>query len=423
MVEQIPTGRCDDGATMAVTTAATFVDVLAERTGRAFEFVAGGTSSVVGRADLDARARSVGAALADRGLGGQRVLVELPVGPAFVEALFGCLYAGAVAVPVAPGRAASVRASCAPAAAVADRPVPGVPTLSIVDLLAVPAESWRRPAIGPDSLALVCYGDDPTRGIMVSHANLLAGCRQLARMFGTGADAGVVSWLPPYRDLGLLVGVLYPVFAGGWSTMLPTAEFLAAPGRWPELVASRSARVSGGPGWALDRCTAVPGLDLSTWDFAVTAADAASMSRFAGEFAAAGFRAESFFPCYWRPETMSPVTGRRAASVTSFAADSLAPGRSARVAAAGVPVPDRGAAAAEVEIAIVDPLTATRCPDGTAGEIWVSGPAVAVGYLGRPVDSEHTFCARLRGSRDNFLRTGDLGFVHRGGLHVPGLAA
>jgi acyl-CoA synthetase (AMP-forming)/AMP-acid ligase II len=427
--------------------ASTFVDVLGERAaasaGGGFEFVGRSAGASISYPGLDARARTIGATLAGRGLAGQRVLVLLPPGLDYVAVLLGCLYAGAVAVPLPPlpvtgtlsTRRRAVLADAASAAAIVP---PGAVTgaladltvLSVVDLLAAPPSAWRRPRIGPDTLALLRYppvAGDP-RGVMVTHANLLASCRQVAGMFGAGPDADVVSWLPPYQDMGLMAGVLHPIFTGSRATLLDAHEVRARPARWLRLIARRQARISGGPDAAFDGCAAIPdgelaGVDLSGWDVAFTDAGPATMDRFAHRLAGNGFRRRAFFPCYWLTEATSLVAGRRALSVTSFDAESLAPGRPARPHSSGHAVLDRGRPADELDVVIVDPLTATRCPDGTAGEIWVSGPNVAVGYLGRPEASERTFCARLRGSTDNYLRTGDLGFVHDGGLHVTGLAA
>lgn len=446
--------------------ASTFVDVLGERAASsaalAFDFVDRSGTTSIGYPELDARARTIGATLAERRLAGRRVLVLLPPGLDYVSVLLGCLYAGAVAVPLPPlplattatpaasakpsrtaapaamsARQLAVLADAAPAAAIVPPgtatgvlTAAGVTILSTVDLHAVPAGSWRRPEVGPDTLALLQYpaGVADPHGIMVSHANLLASCRQLTRHFGTGPDAGVVSWLPPYQDMGLMAGVLHPVFAGSRATLLDPREFRTRPVRWLRLVADRHARISGGPDSAFDLAGGVSddelaGVDLSTWDIAFTDAEPATMDRFADRLAGNGFRRRAFFPCYWLAEATSLVAGRRAPAVTSFDADSLAPGRLTKPASPGTPVLDRGRPADELDLAIVDPLTATRCPDGTAGEIWVSGPNVAVGYLGKPEASERTFCARLRGSTENYLRTGDLGFVHDGGLHVTELAA
>ncbi|GAB3461122.1 AMP-binding protein [Actinophytocola sediminis] len=425
--------------------ASTFVDVLGERAAESadigFEYVDRGTTSFLGYADLDTRARTIGATLTGHGLAGQRILVLLPSGLDYVAVLLGCLYAGAVAVPLPPlaGPLSAARAAVLADAAAAAAIVPpgtatdlpgGVPTLSTTDLMAAPASAWRRPEIGPDTLALLRYSpiSREPHGVMVSHANLLAGCRQVASVFGADRDARVVSGSPPHQDMGLTAGILHPIFTGSPATLLDPHEFRARPERWLRLIADRQARISGGPDAALDGCAdlsadELAGLDLSTWDVAFTDAAPATMDRFANRLAGNGFRRRALFACYWLTEATALVTGRRAPAATSFDADSLAPGRPARPRSPGQPVLDRGRAGDELDIVIVDPLTATRCPDGTAGEIWVSGPNVAVGYLGKPEASERTFCARLRGSTDNYLRTGDLGFVHAGGLHVTDLAA
>jgi acyl-CoA synthetase (AMP-forming)/AMP-acid ligase II len=399
----------------------TFVDVLGERAaesaGPAFEYVDGAGTVSLGYAELDARARSAGAVLAARGLTGQRVLVLLPPDLDFVAALMGCWYAGAVAVPVTRRTLDAVLDDAQPAAAIvpAGTVLPGVPLLSVDDLSA-PPDDWRRPEIGPDTLALLQY-PGPC-GVMVSHGNLVAGARQTGRLFGAGPDAGVVSLRAAHRDLGLMTGVLYPIFTGSRATLLSPRT---APADWLRAISDRRARISGAPERDFAVAATAGGLadvDLSTWDVAFTDSSTSTMDLFAERLAPSGFRRSSLFSCYWLTEATALVAGRRAPAATAFDADTLAPGRLAKPRAEGTPVVDRGRPADELEIAIVDPLTATRCPDGTAGEIWVSGPNVAVGYLGRPDASERTFCARLRGSTDIFLRTGDVGFVHGGGLHV-----
>ncbi|HEV7649119.1 MAG TPA: AMP-binding protein [Actinophytocola sp.] len=397
----------------------TFVDVLGERAaaaaGPAFEFVDRSGHVSLGFDELDERARSIGASLVAQGLAGARILVLLPPDLDFVAAVLGCWYAGAVAVPRPDRELAFVLEDADPAAAIVPpgMPLPGVASLTLAELTK-PADGWRRPDIGPDSLALLHYAGGP--GVMVSHGNLVAGARQAGRLFGAGADAGVVTRLGACR--GLVTGVLHPVLAGARATLLSPR---AGADEWLRAISDRGARVSGGTERDFARAAVADGLDdldLSTWDIAFTDGSTATMDVFADRFVRNGFRRTSFFPCYWLPEATALVAGRRGPVATPFDVDTLAPGRLAKPRAEGTPVLDRGRPADELEVAIVDPLTGTRCPDGTAGEIWVSGPNVAVGYLGRPDVSEHRFCARLTGSTDNFLRTGDVGFVHDGGLHV-----
>jgi acyl-CoA synthetase (AMP-forming)/AMP-acid ligase II len=406
--------------------AGTFVDVLGDRAvvsaGLAFEFVDrdGTVLDSIGYPDLARRARTIAAALTEHGLAGRRVLLSLPPGLAYVTALFGCLYAGVVAVPLPPGspHRRAVVADAAPAAAIAYGASGDLdlPVLSMADLEGDP-RTWRRPDIGPDTLALVQYpGDSDARGVMVTHANLVASAGQIERHFGATEDTGVVSWLPPYHDMGLLGGILQPVYTGSRAVLLSPAAGAAT---WLRLVAELRARIGYAPRRGYEEPLSdreLAGLDMSTVDALVT--EASAPEEFADRLAPYGLRRSALFPCYWLPEATALVAGRPAVVATAFEVDSLSPGRPARQAAAGTAVLDLGAAAADLDIAIVDPLTATRCPDGTAGEIWVSGPNVAVGYLGRPAASERTFCARLRGSTENYLRTNDFGFIHRGGLHI-----
>lgn len=368
------------------------------------------------RAELGTRARAIGAALVRRGLTGHRVLVALPPGPDYVAHLLGCLHAGVVAVPVPPEPSARLDETvddAQPAAAIGR--VAGLESLTRLD---DDPRDWRRPDVDNDSLALLQYpATGPVRGVMLTHNNLAAAATQLVRHLGMRSDTGVVSYLPPYRDLGLVGGVLAPLLAGAPVTLVPSD---ASPAAWLHTISARRARIGFAPdlayAWHADR--EYLSLDLSTWDVAVTGAGPATLDRFANRMAQHGFRRSALFPAYWSPEATALVTSRPGLAVNGFDEDTLEPGRLAKPGA--TTLVDRGRAVSELDVAIVDPLTATRCPDGVTGEVWVAGPNVAAGYLGRPTASEQTFCARLRGSTENYLRTGEVGFLHNGGLHLVG---
>ncbi len=371
------------------------------------------------RAGLGTRATAIGAALVRRGLTGHRVLVALPPGADYVAHLLGCLHAGVVAVPVPPepsARLAEIVDDAQPTAAIGQ--VAGLESLTGLD---DDPRDWRRPDLNGHSLALLQYpATGPVRGVMLTHGNLVAGATQLVRHLGMRSDTGVVSYLPPYRDLGLVGGVLAPLLVGAPVTLVPADASLAA---WLHTISARRARIGIAPdlayAWHTDR--EYPSLDLSTWDVAVTAAEPATLDRFAHRMAPHGFRRSALFPAYWSPEATALVTSRRGLVVNGFDEDTLEPGRLAKPGTTALV--DRGRAVPDLDVAIVDPLTATRCPDGTTGEVWVAGPNVAAGYVGLPMTSEQTFCARLRGSTENYLRTGELGFLHDGGLYLAGAAA
>jgi acyl-CoA synthetase (AMP-forming)/AMP-acid ligase II len=367
---------------------------------------------VEARAGVSSRPKAVAVGLTRLGLAGHRVLVSLPPGPEYVATLLGCLYAGVVAIPVPPHdnrRLDEIVDDAQPTAAVG-LPLAGVHHLGHLD---GDPRDWRRPDVGPDTLALLQYPAGPTRGVMLSHTNLAAAATQLARHVGMRRSTGVVSYLPPYSDLGLVGGVLAPLLTGAPVTLLPSDT---TPDEWLHTVSLRRANISFAPDLAYAWHQAPAGLNLSHWDVAVTGAEPETLDRFADLLAPQGFREQALFPAYWTPEATALVTGRRGLAAARFDADTLEPGR--LVEPGDTRLLDLGRPAQDVAVAIVDPLTATRCPDGTAGEVWVAGPSVAVGYLGRPGASERTFCARLRGSTDNYLRTGHFGFVRDGGLHL-----
>lgn len=411
--------------------ASTLVDVVGSRAASsdevAFEF-AGGR---VGLRELDARARAVAARLVERDLGGQRVAILLPVGSSYVTAFLGCLYAGAVAVPLPGGKFGAwhraVLDDAGPAAAFADSPrlrnalrQLDIPVLSTVD---VGRAGGSRPEIGADTLAVLQYPPgDTAHGVMVNHGNLVAACAQL------GDGGAVVSWLPSQHGAGLVAGVLAPLYSGRRGVLVDERTVLDRPATWLRLISDHGATLSVGPDFAYRRCAEevtddeLAGIDLSTWEHALVGVesevDAETLERFAARMAPFGFRRTALHPCYGIPEATSLITAGPAGEVTAFDQDTLAPGRLAKPSPVGAPVVDRGIPLGDNDIVIVDPLTRTRCPDGSLGEVWVSGPAVAVGYLGRPDLSERTFCARLHGSRENYLRTGDIGFIRDGGLHI-----
>ncbi len=417
--------------------APTFVDAVAERArlteGTAFRFVDGDGRPTAEStfAELDASARSVGALLADRGLAGERVLVLLPPGLDYVRAFLGCLYAGAVAVPLHPptggtysARHRAVLADATPAAVVvpsahrdAAAEFAGGAVLTIDGELPDAAD-WRRPDLDASTLAFLQYTSGSTsapRGVRVSHGNLMANSRQIHRAFGSEPGTEVVSWLPPYHDMGLIGGVLQPAFAGCTATLMSPVAFIRDPGLWLRLISERRAEVSGAPDFAYDLCAdkvVDEELDLSSWRLAFNGAEpvrARTLERFAERMAPHGFRRRAFFPCYGLAEATLLVSGGHVGEVHRFTPDSLAPGATAEPSEDGVPVVGCGVAAEDVEVTVVD-ADGAPSPEGTVGEIRVSGPSVADGYWG-------TAESAVDGG---VLSTGDLGFLSGGVLHVTG---
>ncbi|BAL90185.1 putative NRPS [Actinoplanes missouriensis 431] len=436
----------------SVVRASTFVDVVAARAEFsekvAFEF-AGPNEAAPSRlsfAELHDRAASIAALLAGRVAPGDRVLVLLPPGLDYVASFLGCLYAGVIAVPLYPSngkiysaRSRAVFADSAPAAALVPGSVidggdegaagiAGLPLIAVDGELPAPGE-WRRPSIDGDTVAFLQYTSGSTatpRGVVVTHRNLVANSRQIRDHFGTTPDTRVVSWLPPYHDMGLIGGILQPLFAGTTSTLFSPVSFIAQPLRWLRLISETGARISGGPNFAYDLCVdripeqQLAGLDLSRWEVAFNGAEpvrARTLERFADRMAPYGFRRGAFFPCYGLAEATLLVSGRSVGDspiAETFDPGSLAPGSAPVTAETGLPVVGCGTVAGDLTVTVTDPETGAAVPPATVGEIRAAGDNVAAGYWGQ--DSTATF-GQAPGDP---LRTGDLGFLRDGQLFVTG---
>jgi acyl-CoA synthetase (AMP-forming)/AMP-acid ligase II len=410
---------------------------------------------------LDRRARAIAAWLQSTTREGDRALILYHPGLEYIAALFGCLYAGVVAVPAYPPRPNRTMARIETIVADAEAGV-ALTTAAMLPKLLDPAvataemralrwlstdtlpprfdAAWRPPAVRGESLAILQYTSGSTgapKGVMVSHANLLHNAGLIDDVGATIAPGPrrAVCWLPPYHDMGLVAGIMEPVFGGAHCVIMSPLAFLQRPARWLRAISEHRAEVSGGPNFAYDLCVEKitpeqrAGLDLSCWKMAVSGAEpvrAETIERFAATFASAGFRREAFYPCYGLAEGTLFVTGAPAPGgppvVRSFDQAALEEHRVVATAPAGEAahrLVGCGGALSGQRIAIVDPDTRVPCGADEVGEIWLVGPSVARGYWNRPEETAHTFGARLAdGKGGPFLRTGDLGFVRDGVLFV-----
>ena len=411
-------------------------------------------------AELDRRSRMAAAILQGRVPPGARALLMYPPGLDFVSAFFGCLYARVVAVPVFPPRWREPDRNLARAVSVAEdaRPEVVLSTTRTAEswaraaaagtaprLAASPrgqrdggataawvatdavdgsaARAWRDPGTIPRTLAFLQYTSGSTaapRGVMVTHGNLLHNLACAFRQAGNDRSSVSVSWLPVVHDMGLIDGVLQPVYSGCPAYLMSPAAFLQRPVRWLRAITRYRATRSGAPNFAYDLCVRRiaaaerAALDLRTWRNAYNGAEPvrrSTLERFAAAFADRGFQSTAFRPSYGLAEATLLVTSGRYARGAP-AADDLAEGGAPGVSCGR---PDFG-----TTVVAVDPVTRRRCADGAVGELWVGGPGVAAGYWRRPAQSARTFAARTADGRGPFLRTGDLGAVDDDGVRITG---
>jgi FkbH-like protein len=414
-------------------------------------------------AELDARARAIGAALQDLGAEGERVLLLFPPGLDFVAAFYGSLYGGAVAVPTTPPRVgrpdarlqsivgdARPRVVLTTASVLSGREalVRDMPELAAASWLAADAldpdlaDGWRETDPRGEELAFLQYTSGSTalpKGVMVSHANLMHNQGLIRDACDHGEDSVFVTWLPLYHDLGLIGNVLQTVYVGARCVLMSPLAFLQRPLRWLEAVSRYRGTTSGGPNFAYDLCANkatgvdLSALDLGSWRVAFNGAEpvrAETLERFAGTFAECGFRASSFYPCYGLAEATLMVSGGRpeegpvsarflASGLEVGRVEAAAPdeARARTLVGCGTPLGDQ-------RLVIVDPGSdlerAEPLGEQTVGEIWLAGASVAEGYWGKPEESAATFGARLANGEGPFLRTGDLGFLEGGELYIAG---
>lgn len=410
--------------------------------------------------DLDRRARALAAAMRAQSQPGDRVLLVYEAGLDFAAAFLATQYAGLVGVPCpVPELSRGARAAMRLAALVADAEPALIASTAAFWALAEPllaalpgvsarplatdgvpldaAAAWDAGWPQPDGLSFLQYTSGSTavpRGVMVPHRAALANLAaiQAAKQPDPGQD--LVTWVPPHHDMGLIGGLLYPLFRGVTSHLLHPQDFLARPGRWLRRISETRASTSGGPNFAFDLCARRVSeaekdtLDLSCWTVAFNSAEpvrADSLARFARAFARCGLRPEALFPCYGMAESVLLISGgpaRRPPRVIQADPVALGAGRVEPVADSPRVLVGCGRPT-QAEIVAVDPDTALPCPPGVIGELWVRSPSVAAGYWRQPERSAELFGARRAdeaADAPGWLRTGDLGTLLDGEVVVTG---
>jgi acyl-CoA synthetase (AMP-forming)/AMP-acid ligase II len=419
----------------------------------------GAEGAQISFAELERRAGALAARIAARAPPGERALLLCPTGIEFIIGLFGCVLAGVIAVPLMLPRRQSARdasagivADCAPRLALAPRALIDGGQGDLVGRLAANLE-WLavdgdapaaaapdlRHAPAGDDLALLQYTSGSTstpKGVMVSHANLLANLAQIKTAFGNTRQSTYVSWVPLYHDMGLVINVLESLYVGSLCVLMAPVAFIQRPLNWLRAISDYRAQVAVAPNFAFDLCVAryrpeqMEGIDLSSWKLALNGAEpvrADTIGRFGETFAPYGFAASSMYPAYGMAEaTVLISAGRRGAgpALRHLSREGLQRDRalSPRDAGDTQTMVGCGRALAGERIRIVDPGSRARLGIDRVGEVWVAGPNVARGYWRNPEATAAAFGAPIEGEADHcWLRTGDLGFLDRTGeLFITG---
>lgn len=411
-------------------------------------------------AELDEKARAIGAVLQQICNKGDRILLIYPASIDYIIGFFGCLYGGVVAVPVYPPRfnhslsrlqtiitnaEAKVALTTEQMRSLIQSSMHDNQTLLSIRWIATDTDAlydpieWIDNDITKEDLAFFQYTSGSTsapKGVMLSHANLLTNIQLISNTFGFSRESSTVIWLPPYHDMGLIGGILTPIFSGSPVHLMSPVDFLKNPFWWLSLVSKKKATCSGGPNFAYEMCIEKIRdeqkltLDLSQWEIAFNGAEPvrnSTLNRFTEAFAASGFKKSAFFPCYGLAESTLFVSGgaRDVEPINrSFSKKSLQFNTVVRIdeddedavilVSSGKSMPDH-------QLMIVDPETELPCESHQVGEIWLKGASVAKGYWQNTEKTYSTFQAHLANSGEGpFLRTGDLGFIDEDQVFVTG---
>ena len=411
-------------------------------------------------AAFTARVHAIAARLTKLSMAGERAILMYPPGLDFITGYFGCLAAGAIAVPAYPPKknrnTLRLQAIADDAGAkvaltvkeVEDRDenlmeeAPHLKALQWISTDTIANEEgvdFRPKRIDPASLAMLQYTSGSTgapKGVMLTHHNLIANTMLITYGFEPTRKGSGLSWLPTYHDMGLVGGVLKAMFYGRPSVLMSPMTFLTKPSRWLRGISKYRVSISGGPNFAYDLCVdkitdeQMDGVDLSCWEVAFNGAEPVrkeTLAKFSAKFAKYGFNPAAHYPCYGMAETTLIVTGgvnHQAPEMRTFDGRLL---DAKQVVPASPDAPGArtlvgcGRVLPEERVAIVDPETFAQLPDDRIGEIWVQSPSVAQGYWNNPEKTEEIFGAHIAGTNEGpFLRTGDLGFLERGELFVTG---
>jgi fatty acid CoA ligase FadD21 len=399
---------------------------------------------------------------------GDRAVILAPQGLEYVTAFLGAMQAGLVAVPLPlphrgshHDRVSSVVSDTSPSvvlttSAVAEdvgdyvdqSRVDTAPKIVEIDSLNLDIDAGGSGLVDPPSVAYLQYSSGSTRlptGVRISHRNVQVNFDQLMRSFFADLDgqtkyiseATIVSWLPLYHDMGLVLGVCAPILSGYPAILSNPVAFLERPARWIQALASNPNAFSAAPNFAFDlaaRRTAdsdLAGLDLGGVLGIINGAervDPATLERFADRFAHFNFRDNMLRPSYGMAEATVFVASGVWDSVEDparFDADELAAGRARRCTDGTGTTLVKYRLPHSPSVHVVDYDTNRECPENAVGEIWVHGENVADGYWNRPPDEQRCFDATLVDPpvgvpEAGWLRTGDLGFVSGRALFIVG---
>jgi len=391
---------------------------------------------------------------------GDRCLIMIPGGIEFITAFLGCVFAGIIAVPtITPkrnkpnSRFCSILADSNPncilttddtreLAEIQVNSLGGktnVKSIIVVKISDSENYTLELPNISPADIAFLQYSSGSIgnpKGIMVTQKNLVHNSQIIKQSFNHTKDLVVVTWLPPFHDMGLIGCMLQPLFVGGTCVIIQPTSFIRNPAMWFEAISKYKGTTVGCPNFALDYCVDkittpdVDTMDLSSLNVLFCGSEPVrknTLQNFKKTFKTLNFNPNMFLPCYGLAEATLMVTGISQKEEPEFYRTQLAGMEIDNTADNGDEEKKSfwytscGYTWNNTDLKVVDPTTKLELPETQIGEIWVKNDSVCNGYWNKPEETKEIFNAHLANNNSGpYLRTGDMGFCDKNHVYITG---
>ncbi len=422
---------------------------------------------------LHSRAESIAAVLQKKIRPSDRVLLLYQPGIEYIASFFGCLYAGVIPVPAYPPDSRNLKRLVA---IMKDaQAVYALSTSKIVDyvnnlsnnsisnevrkqsvafletitwiptdtILTEKENAYQQIERMAEDIVFLQYTSGSTgnpKGVMLTNENVMNNLSVTKKSFSYEADTYTVSWLPPYHDMGLIGGILQPIYSGTGFTAMAPMTFVKNPSLWLEAISKQKNKggvISGAPDFAYELCIRkidtekLAALDLSNWKVAFSGSEPVkkeTLTNFYEKFASTGFTMESFFPVYGLAEATLLVSSGAVQTLpkTIHLDKTTYENHSVQIAKTNDPETSMtfvccGSKQEGHEVRIVNVERETVSPIHEIGEIWLKSASIAKGYWNKEALTETAFNAYTKDTNEGpFFRTGDMGFMMDNQLYISG---